>query len=289
MKPILLVARWTLAEATRRKVSLALLAATVLFLGLYLLGVGLLTDELARRSLEGGGDGHPRGQAVPLGFLTLMGMYVVNFLSALSGVVASTGALGSAAEAGALLALLSRPIRRAEFVLGRWLGLAALVVPYALVLSGGVILGTWAVAGYLPPEPLAAALLVALNSLLLLSVGMLASSLLSGLGGGLMALMLFGVAWAGGLVAGVGRALDAPAMARAGELSSGLLPTDALWKAASVHLQPQALLAISRVAGPAGNPFVGTEPAGPALVLGAAAYAAAAVALASWVFSRRDL
>ena len=76
--------------------------------------------------------------------------------------------------------MLARPIRRADLVVGRWIGLAAIVVFYA-ALSG--LLEMWAVrlvSGYLPPNPLLAVAFLSAQAIVLLTFAMLLSTPLAG-------------------------------------------------------------------------------------------------------------
>jgi ABC-type transport system involved in multi-copper enzyme maturation permease subunit len=79
--------------------------------------------------------------------------FMFSFVLAMTAVFAGSPAIGPDIENGLLLAVLARPIRRSEVMLGRWLGLALVLVTYALV-AGYLELGAvrWPPATY-PSRP----------------------------------------------------------------------------------------------------------------------------------------
>jgi Cu-processing system permease protein len=96
------------------------------------------------------------------------------------------------------------------------------------------------------------------------------------------------LAWVGGLLQSIGRATDTPFLEPISRISQVLIPSDALWKGASYHLQSVRLLESQRSFG-GGNPFVGLEPVSSALLVWAGAYVLITLGLAIWAFDRRDL
>jgi ABC-type transport system involved in multi-copper enzyme maturation permease subunit len=56
--------------------------------------------------------------------VTVMLAFMFSFVLAMTAVFAASPAIGPDIENGLLLAVLARPIRRSEVLLGRWLGLA---------------------------------------------------------------------------------------------------------------------------------------------------------------------
>ena len=131
--------------------------------------------------------------------LTSQLLIVVTFMFsgvlALSAAVVAGPLISGEVESGLLLSMLARPVRRSEVVIGKWLGLAALVAVYAAG-AGSLELGAvdWAT-GYLPPHPVELLVFVAAEGLVLLSVGMLLSTRLSGITAGVIALVAWLMAW----------------------------------------------------------------------------------------------
>ncbi len=81
--------------------------------------------------------------------------FMFSFVLTMTAVFAASPAIGPEIENGLLLAVLARPIRRGEVLLGRWLGLAAILIGYAMV-AGYLEIGAVALGDRLParrPRP----------------------------------------------------------------------------------------------------------------------------------------
>jgi Cu-processing system permease protein len=183
--------------------------------------------------------------------------------------------------------VLARPIRRADVVLGRWLAYSGLISLYILVM-GGLILGlAWLMAGYQAFDPLRALGLMALGSILLLTVSLLGSTLFSTLANGVISFTVFGLGWLGGIIELVGGLVQNPAMVNMGIVISLVVPSDAVWKGASFYAQSPLFLAIGGMRGQV--PFAGSVPPTAPMMLWALVYVVIFLALAVRSFSRRDL
>src|SRR4030042_3483652 len=112
-------------------------------------------------------------------------MTVLTSLDTLSGEIGS----------GTSHAPVSKPIRRWEVVLGKWLGFAGMLTLYLLLMGGGVMGFIYLRSGYMAPNPWSALALMWLNSLTLLSVSLLGGAILSTLANGVMVFGLYGVAF----------------------------------------------------------------------------------------------
>jgi Cu-processing system permease protein len=280
----LTIARFTVQEAVRRRLILAGLLLSLLFLVLFGLGFSLLFEREAARPAA-----QTRGQLLAVfgSLMTLMGLYAVHFLSSFLALFLSVGAISAEIDSGALHAILARPIRRAEFVLGRWLAYAGLVGLYVGLMAGLVLLLAYLIAGYQVPDPTRAVALMVLGAVLLLTVSLLGSTLLSTLANGVVVFTLFGLAWLAGIMELIGSLMDNESLVTVGIAVSLLVPSDALWRAASFYLQSP--LAIQGTGGVGLTPF--SSPAPPTLpfVLWSLCYPIALLFTAILAFSRRDL
>ena len=248
----LVIARLVIREGARRRLLLALLILTLIVVALTGWGFSRIPTITQR------GTPLPDLQVklIASQFLILT-MFMFSFVLAMAAVFVAAPQISGEVESGTALAILSRPIGRAEYVAGKWAGLAALVVVYA---GGGtaIELGVVnAVVGYVPPEPLSFIAFVIAEGLVIMSLALLLSTRLSGMVGGVIALVLFGIAWIGGIVGGIGAAFDNAAITHVGTATKLILPTDGLWRGAVYALEPQSLLAAGGQAGPAAaaNPF----------------------------------
>lgn len=286
MRSLLLIARFTWREALARRLILAVLLLTLVFVGLYLYGTDALLRSFQRRAAELGRELPGQAQLFASATLVLMGMYIANFLGSLLAVFSTAAAVSGEADSGTLQAVLPKPIRRWEFLLGKWLGHLSLVLPYLILLTLALLYGAQAITGYLPPQPFYAIGLMLLGALFLLTLTLLGSTLFSTLTTGVVLFMLYGLGWAGGIVGSVGALTGSKTLQQIGALSSYVVPSDRLWRGASVYLQPEALRQVQDVA--RGNPFVGTEPLGAGYLLWVGLYTLLLLLLALWIFRRRD-
>src|SRR6266852_8746400 len=71
---------------------------------------------------------------VGLASLTLSGLYIVNLLSGFLALFLSVGTISSDVDSGMLHALLARPLRRSNFLLGRWLAYLTIISIYVVVM-----------------------------------------------------------------------------------------------------------------------------------------------------------
>ncbi len=283
---MLVVAGLVLREAARRRLVLAVVVLTFAVIALTAWGYSKLPELGGDRPLG------PTGARLVASYLTIMVAFTFSFVLALAGVFIATPAISGEVETGIALAVLARPISRESYVLGKWLGLAALLLAYA---AGAIALELVAIrlaVGYTPPGPLAAFAYLYAEGLVLLTFGLLLSTRLSGMVGGVVALVCFGIAWLGGIVGGVGEGFQNATLTQVGTAIKLLLPTDALWRGAVYALEPEVLItALGPARGPftTANPFFTPTAPSPLLSLWTAVWLGAIVGLTVWVFRRREV
>ncbi|HEY1295903.1 MAG TPA: ABC transporter permease subunit [Chloroflexota bacterium] len=294
MRPryILEIARFTLQEAVSRRLILAGVLISLAFIGLYTLGFHFAYD----RSLESSTSAEARlSLGVAFAFLTLFGVYVVNYLASFLALFLSVAAVSGEVDSGTLHALLARPLRRSEFIVGRWLGYACMLSVYIAAMTGLVLLVARLIAGYEVPDLLPALLLMLLEGVLLLTLSLFGSTILPTLANGIVVFTLLGLAWLAGIMEFVGRLLaSAPdstagdALLNIGTAVSLLVPSDALWRGASYYLQsPSTLAALGATRG--GIPFFSALPPPAPLIWWAIGYVIVVLLGAILAFRARDL
>jgi ABC-type transport system involved in multi-copper enzyme maturation permease subunit len=277
------IAVLTFREAARRKILLAALLLGLAFLIVYALGFHFITIEIEKDVED--------IQMIELNqirnFLLMAGMYVVNFLAAIMTVLTSVDTLSGEIASGTIHTLVSKPIRRWEVVLGKFLGFAGMISLYLLLMGGGVMGFIYLRSGYSAPNPLQALALIWLNDMVLLGVSLLGGAMLSTLANGVLVFGLYGIAFIGGWIEQIGSFLpDAAASQTAvniGIITSLILPSEALWKRAAHEMQSPLVSALGI------SPFTSTTYPSLMMVLYACGYALIALALAVHQFKRRDL
>lgn len=286
MRATLVIARLMIREVLRRRLVLALLGLTALAVVLTAWGFSRLPTLIH----EGAPLPEPTVKLLASQFLILV-MFMFSNVLALSAVFVASPAISGEVESGVALALLSRPIARWQYVLGKWLGLAVLVAAYASIAAAVELAAVNAVVGYLPPRPLEFLAFLIAEGLVLLTFGLLLSTRFSGMVGGVVALVLFGMAWLGGIVGGLGTSFDNEVLERVGIATKLLLPTDGLWRGAVYALEPAAVLAGALSEGPgfAANPFYAETPPELAYLAWCALWLTGMLGLTFWSFSRREV
>lgn len=292
----LVVARWTVLEARRRRLVLGGVVLSAAFVVLFAVGFALLYSSQERDLAQAGALGsglEAREELLAMStILVLLGLYGVQFLAALLGLFLGAASVSPEIDSGALHAVLARPLGRLQYLLGRFLALAGLLVAYVVVMSAALLLVARAVAGYQPGNATRAVALMVLEVLILLAVSLLGSTVLPTLANGVVMLALFGLAWLGGIIGFISTIPPGnELMANLGTAVSLLLPADAVWRGASFHVLPPSFLAASSFANgdDVGLPFGSTAPMAPAMLAWAVAYPLACLSLAVAAFRRRDL
>jgi ABC-type transport system involved in multi-copper enzyme maturation permease subunit len=280
MPPVLVIARLTIQEASRRRLLFALVVLTLIVVGFSAWGFHKIS-EVTR---------HDEVTLIASQLLIVV-TFMYSGVLALSAAVVAGPLISGEVESGLLLAMLARPVRRSEVVIGKWLGLAALVAIYA---SGSALLELSAVdwaTGYLPPHPVELVLFVGTEGLVLLSLGLLLSTRLSGITGGVIALVAWLMGWIGGVVGDIGAGLQNQAVENIGVVSHLILPTDGLWRGAVYAMEPDAVIASLRLAGTIGraNPFSAIDPPPLAFLAWVAVWFAVMLTLSIWSFRTREI
>ncbi len=182
MKAVFVIARQVVSEASRRRLLLALVLLTILVIALTVWGVSRI-DDLRNA-------GQPLSDAQKktiVSQLLILVMFMFSWVLSLAAVFVASPAISGELESGIALAILARPISRAEYVVGKWLGLAALVVAYGLAAGIVEIVAVQLVSGYQPPHPLEFLGFVLGEGLVILTFALMLSTRVAGMVGGVIA------------------------------------------------------------------------------------------------------
>lgn len=270
---MLLMARFTFREALHKRVVHGVAALTVAFLALYALLVWLAFREFGP---------HAPGAVLALQF-TLLGMNAVSMIGALLAVFLSVGTISAEVEAGTLHAIIPKPLTRRDVLWGKWLGHASMLFAYvfalALATSGTVALfsGLWS------DRIVPAALLLVLQSLVLLSLSVVGTTFLPTVANGVVVFGLYAVAMMSGFMEQLGSMIRNEAMINVGIAVSLLVPSDAMGKLSASLLQ-EGYSYLERI-----GPFMVNSQPSAWMVVYAAVYMAVLLVVAQRIFSKRDL
>ncbi len=282
----LLIARLTILEALRRRLVWALVILTVAVVVLTGLGFNLVVDNARERGVQ------ELELIIGVSQLLILVAFMFSFVLAITAAFLGAPAIAADLDSGVLLSIVARPIRRADIILGKWLGLSAIVLGYSVAAGLLEVQVVRLITGYGPPDPFAASLYLGAQAVVLLTIALLLSTRLPTIAGGAVAVVLFGVSWMTGVLATVATALGLEDVAATIETSRLIVPLDGLWRGTIFALEPSAALVI--LSGGGSNlanrgPFYAVTGPEPAFLAYVAIWLAAVLGLAIFSFGRREV
>jgi ABC-type transport system involved in multi-copper enzyme maturation permease subunit len=280
------IAVLTLREALRRRTLAVLLLLTVA--SVVLTGWG--TERLT--SLARANDVPEVQIRIGVSQVLILVAFMFSFVLAMTAAFLAAPAIASDLESGVAQSMLARPIRRADLLIGRWLGLSIVVAGYA-ILAGLLEIGVVGLlTGHVPPEPLLAVAFLAGQAVVVLTFALLLSTRLPSIAAGAICVVLFGLSWMSGVLVGIAAAFDATSLANVARASRWLFPTDGLWRGVIYGLEPPLVLLGARAAAGAradANPFYAAAPPPIEFVVWSVVWVAIVLALATWSLDRREV
>jgi Cu-processing system permease protein len=269
------VAGMTFREAARKKVLWMAIGAGVLFLAAYGTALHFQIKDLARANML------VRRQ-VPNAML-MLGLYAVNLLAMVMTVLASADTLSGEIASGTIHAIATKPLRRWEILLGKWLGFVGMMTVYIALMMGGVMSLAYLVSGATALHLVRGAVLIWLESIVLLNVTLLCGVTFSTLTNGVVVLGLYALAFLGGWIEQVGAITRSPSAVDVGIIASIIMPSESLWRRAAFEMQSPVLGALGM------SPFSNASVPSLAMIIYSGIYLSLALALAFHSFSARDL
>ncbi|WP_433361993.1 ABC transporter permease [Actinoplanes sp. CA-142083] len=280
IKVIGVIAALTLKEAARRRVLRALAALTVVLLALSAWGFSRIDAEF---------DGLTTGEARMVASIVLnLVMFGLSLIAALGTAFLAGPTLSGEFESGISLAMLARPVRRGWILLGKWLGLVVFGSGFVAVAGLAQLIIVKVTVGYWPPHPITGLALLAGQATVLLTLGLLLSTVVSPMASGVVAVGLFGATWIAGVVGTVGEDLGNESVARVGTVSRALLPTDGLWQGTMNAFQDPSVMT-QFTSGAGASPFISANSVTIAYLGWSTVWIALILGLAGVALGRRDL
>jgi ABC-type transport system involved in multi-copper enzyme maturation permease subunit len=254
---VLVIAALTLREIVRRRVIWVLLILALASVAL----VGWGVERLVSYSRENGVE--ELQVQIGVSQVLILIAFMFSFVLAMSAAFLAAPAIASDVESGTVHAMLARPMRRSDLVIGRWLGLAIVVAGYAALSGLFAIAVVGFVSGHLPPQPLVAVAFLASQAIVVLTLALSLGTRLPGIAAGAVTVVLFGLGWFAGVLGSIAIAFDAAPLAQAADVVRVLIPTDGLWRGVVYGLEPPLVLLLAAGRSPeflAANPFFATTP-----------------------------
>jgi hypothetical protein len=113
-------------EAIRKKIIIIIGSMTILYLVLFCILLNYVFGDL--KKMNPGNIGIIENAS---GIVSILGFYFSSMIVAFVTIMASVGAIASDIESGIINAVISKPIKRMEYVLGKYLGIAVMTVGYS--------------------------------------------------------------------------------------------------------------------------------------------------------------
>lgn len=286
---LFLMARFTIQEAFHRWLLLAMLLLNLLLLAVFALMLNSAYTNQLTYSVE-----HSDPQLFLLEFdlsVGILSAWAAYLLSGAMAIVLSINMTSGEIEAGTFSIIVSKPLRRAEIIFGKWLGYAVILSIYTAILFlafQGLIY--WRT-GYFPDRILQALGMLELSTLVLLALTTLGSTLMPTLVNGAIAIMLF----IGTPIASFVQLLTTTPSETTQNITTLInlvIPTDALWHGASYYLIPSFVFGVAQqqnLLDALNTPFTSTQPLSPGLLIWAVLYCIVLPIIGAVRFQRRDL
>jgi Cu-processing system permease protein len=283
VKKIWILARMTFLEAIRRRIVLTGLVLGILFLIIFSIGFRMISTEVANDGLTRPDVMARVIQNEMASFMLNAGLYAVAFLSVAMGALLSADSLAGEISSGTIQTILTKPIRRSDVVLGKWLGFAGLLALYLLLMAGGTVLIAYITSGYLPPNVLKALSLMYLEALLVMTFSLACSSTMPALATGGTVFGLYGLAFIGGWIEQIGAIFNNQTAVQVGIVTSLLFPTEAIWRRATFEMQ-STLATVLQI-----SPFTTTSVPSQIMIFYTLLYLVVTLAIAIRIFQNRDI
>jgi len=285
MNSILILSKLTFREAIRRRIMLAGLLLGLSFLILFTIGFHfILTQVRSVTATNAPSQGIARVADVEsMNAFVMMGLYAVTFLSIAMAALLGADTLAGEINSGTIQTIVTKPIRRSDVVLGKWLGFAGLLGLYILLMAGGIILSVFLQTSYTPDHLLVGLSLIYLEALLVMTITLMCSAAFPALATGGIVFGLYGLAFIGGWIEQFGSFIQNPTAVKIGIITSLIIPSEALWRRAAFEMQTplSGILGVS--------PFGAISVPSLLMVFYAVLYLVVTLILSIRIFQKRDL
>lgn len=273
----------TLREALSRRVLYALIGLTLLVVAATAWGFAKVAEVTQTAGVG------PAALALITSQLLVMVMFMFSFVLGMTAVFIAAPSISGELESGVALAILARPVRRAEILLGKWSGNVIVLVVYAVAGSLLELAVVRLATGYTPPDPLSFVLYLSAETVVGVTFAILLSTVITPMAAGAVAVVGFGLVWIAGIAGAIGELLANDTLTHVGTATKLLLPTDGLWRGAMYSLEPLTVVAAAgRASALAGNPFLSPTPPATTFLVWCVLWVAAVLAGAIWIFRSRE-
>ncbi|WP_077622586.1 ABC transporter permease subunit [Sediminibacillus massiliensis] len=221
-----------------------------------------------------------------------IGLYFSSFITALLAILSSVSAISGEVSSHQIDTWLMRPISRSQFVFGKFIGLALLMVGYAVGLFLSILLLHQGIGGDLmaldikPMQVIKAVSVFAIQPFVLIGFGLLLSTRMTTLNAGIVAIIMYGAAFIGGFIEQIGALIEKTSLENTGIIMSLVFPIDSMYRKMTILLFDTTDNPLSFAQG---GMFTSVSSPSNVMVWYAVIYGVIAVLLSIYSFKRRDV
>lgn len=167
--------------------------------------------------------------------ISIVGFYFSSMLLAFLTVMLSTGIVSSELESGTILTILTKPIKRIEYILGKYLGTAILIILYSAILYIAVIIiSTVSRISIVETFGIAALakgfLFFILQPLTILALALYGSTKFKTLNNGILIIAIYILGTIGGVIEQAGALTNNASLSTIGIISSLISPFEVIYR-----------------------------------------------------------
>lgn len=224
------IALATFREVIRKKVILVIGSLTVIYLVLFSLMIHFAMEDM-RKSLAG----NVEIVRAAAGLISITGFYFSSMIVAFVAIMASVGTISSDIESGLIHSIVSKPIRRREYVLGKYLGITGLSIGYSAILYAFLMVINFLFD--IPPlnqiQPLVfmqGLVLFCFEPLVLISICLFGSVMLKTMNNGILAIGIYILGMIGSMMEQIGTMIQLNGLVQWGIVISLISPFDSIYR-----------------------------------------------------------
>lgn len=224
------IALTTFREAIRKKVILIIACLTVLYIVLFSLVIHFAMEDMRKSFID-----NTEIIRNTTGIISILGFYFSSMITAFVTIMASVGTVSSEIESGVIHSIITRPIRRMEYILGKYIGIALMVVGYSSILYLFLILLQFVFdippLNHIQPDIFLHSLaLFCYEPLVLLSLCLFGSVKLRTLNNGIVTIGIYILGMIGGMMEQIGSAFELAGLMKWGIFLSLVSPFDSIYR-----------------------------------------------------------
>jgi ABC-type transport system involved in multi-copper enzyme maturation permease subunit len=228
---VIAIAAASLKEAIRKKILILVAALTFVYLTLF----GLITHFAVQDLARAGALNTINALDVASNIVSFLGFYFSSMLVAFLTIMISVGSISSEVESGVIHSIITRPIKRASYVLGKYLGLGVLSISYSIFLFAAIIsictIFKLPIVNTIEPLNIIKGLLFfTLEPIAILSLSIFGSAAFKTLSNGIFVISIYILGLIGGVMEVIGSMLQNQSLVNLGIISSLISPFDIIYR-----------------------------------------------------------